>query len=143
MKNCLTTLILFLAMMAVPLAAHAQGKVGVININAAIGSTAEGKKSIAELQTKYLPRQQELVKLQQEIQAIQDQLTKQAATLSDDEQRRLPRDLEDKQKILKRSTDDAQSDFNADRDEAVRRIGQKMAGHSSAIMPTKWFRPGH
>ena len=89
-------------------------------------STAEGKKAIADLQKKYQPRQQELERLQKEIQAIQDQLSKQTPTLSDDEQRRLSRDLEDKQKILKRSTDDAQSDFNADRDEAVRRIGQKM-----------------
>ena len=127
MKNCSTTLILFLAMMAVPLAAHAQGKVGVINFSAAIGSTAEGKKSIAELQAKYQPRKQELLKLQQEIQAIQDQLTRQASTLSDDEQRRLQRDLEDKQKELKRSTDDAQSDYNADMEESVRKIGQKMA----------------
>ncbi len=87
--------------MGVPLAAHAQGKIGVININSAIASTAEGKKAIADLQKKYQPRQQELERLQQEIQAIQDQLSKQSATLSDEEQRRLSRDLEDKQKALK------------------------------------------
>ena len=89
MKNRLTTFILFLAIMAVPLAAHAQGKVGVININAAIASTAEGKKAIADLQKKYQPRQQELERLQKEIQAIQDQLSKQTPALSDEEQRRL------------------------------------------------------
>ena len=126
MKNRLTTLIVLAAIMAVPIAAHAQGKVGLISINAAIGTTQEGKKAIADLQKKYQPRQQELERLQQEIQSIQDQLSKQSATLSDDEQRRLTRDLEDKQKVLKRSTDDAQSDFGADRDEVIRRIGQKM-----------------
>ena len=47
--------------------------------------------------------------------------------MSDDEQRRLQRDLEEKQKELKRSTDDAQSDYNADMEESVRKIGQKMA----------------
>jgi len=127
MKNRLTTLTVFLAIMAVPLAAHAQGKIGVIDINAAIASTAEGKKAIADLQKKYQPRQQELERLQKEIQGIQDQLSKQGGTtLSDEDQRRLTRELEDKQKLLKRSTDDAQSVFAADRDEAVRRIGQKM-----------------
>ena len=126
MKNRLTSLIAFLAIMAVPLAAQAQSKVGVININAAIASTAEGKKAITDLQKKYQPRQQELERLQKEIQAIQDQLSKQTPTMSEDEQRRLSRDLEDKQKLMKRSTDDGQADFNADRDEAVRRIGQKM-----------------
>jgi len=126
MKNRLTKVAVLIAIMAVPLAGHAQSKVGVINLNAAMLSTAEGKKAFADLQKKYQPRQQELERLQTEIQAIQDQLSKQQPTLSDEEQRRMSRDLEDKQKLLKRSTDDAQSDFTADRDEAIRRIGQRM-----------------
>lgn len=101
-------------------------KIGLINIQEAIVSTAEGKKAAADLAKKYQPRQQEIQKLQQEIQAINDQLQKQAATLSEEEQRRLSRDLEDKQKIYKRTTEDAQTDFNADRDEAFRRVGAKM-----------------
>ncbi len=123
MKNRLTTLIAFLAILAVPIASRAQGKIAVININAAIAGTAEGKKAIADLQQKYQPRQQELERLQSEITNIQSQLTK---ATSDEDQRRLSRDLEDKQKILKRSMDDAQSDFKSDQDEAIRRIGQKM-----------------
>jgi outer membrane protein len=132
MKNRLTVLTTLLALLAVPLSsraqtsAAAQGKIGVINIQQAIGDTAEGKKAFADLSKKYQPRQQELQRLQQEIQAINDQLSKQAATLSDEEQRRLSRDLEDKQKLLKRSTEDAQADFTSDRDDAIRRIGQKM-----------------
>jgi len=139
MKNRLTTLSVFLAIMTVPLAAYAQGKVGVINISAAIGGTAEGKKAIADLQTKFLPRQQELERLQKEIQGIQDQLSKQPSILSDEEQRRLSRDLEDKQKILKRSTDDAQTDFNADRDEAISRIGKKMVRILGDYAPQNGF----
>ncbi|MGO8813240.1 MAG: OmpH family outer membrane protein [Terriglobia bacterium] len=126
MKNRLIFLSVLCALLVAPLAVRAQGKVGLINMSAAIGSTAEGKKAAADLQKKYQPRQQELERLQQEIQSIQDQLSKQSATLSDEEQRRLSRDLEDKQKLLKRSTDDAQSDLATDRDEVVRRIGQKM-----------------
>lgn len=126
MNNRWNALILFLVMTVVPVAAQAQGKVGVINFSVALGSTQEGKKALADLQAKYLPRQQELQRLQQEIQQIQDQLNKQSATLSEDEQRRLQRELEDKQKELKRSTDDAQSDYAADRDEAIRRLGEKM-----------------
>ncbi len=132
MKNRLTALAVLIVVLGGPpflpaqTAAPAQNKVGVINIQAAIAVTAEGKKVIADLQKKYAPRQQELQRLQQEIQAIQDQLTKQSATLSDEEQGRLNREAEDKQKQLKRSTEDAQTDFNQDRDEAVGRIGKKM-----------------
>lgn len=106
--------------------AASAGKVGVINIQEAILSTAEGKKAMADLQKKYAPRQQDIQRMQQEIQTISDQLQKQGPTLSDEEQRRLSRSLESKQTLLKRSTEDAQAEFAADRDEAVRRIGQKM-----------------
>ena len=102
------------------------GKTGVINIQEAIASTQEGKKAMAGLQKKFQPKQQELQRLQQDIQAITDQLQRQSATLSDEEQRRLTRELEDKQKLLKRSTEDLNADAGADRDEAIRRIGQKM-----------------
>jgi outer membrane protein len=131
MKNRVCTITLLLCLGAAPTRLLAQstgtpGKIGLVNIQGAILSTAEGKKAMAELQKKYQPRQQEVQKYQQDIQAISDQLQKQAATLSDDEQRRLNRDLEEKQKILKRTTEDAQADFANDRDEIFRRIGQKM-----------------
>jgi outer membrane protein len=102
------------------------GKVGVISIQEAILTTAEGKKAMADLQKKYAPRQQDIQRLQQEIQSITDQLQKQGATLSDEEQRRLNHNLETKQTLLKRSSEDAQAEFASDRDEAMRRIGQKM-----------------
>jgi len=132
MKNRLIALTALMAVVAAPLYLCAQGtspgasKIGVINIQAAIANSAEGKKVIADLQKKYQPRQQELQRLQQEIQAIQDQLSKQSATLSDEEQARLNRDAEEKQKLLKRSAEDAQNDFNRDRDEVINKIGQKM-----------------
>ncbi len=132
MKNFVSTLTVLLLLGVWPTGIHAQaspagtGKIGVINIQEAIASTAEGKKAFADLQKKYAPRQQELQRLQQEIQSIQDQLQKQQPTLSEDEQRRLNREADEKQKQLKRSTEDANADFQADRDDAVRQIGQKM-----------------
>lgn len=133
MKNRLIALTMLSLVLAGPWALRAQtaapssaGKVGVLNIQAAIANTAEGKKVISDLQKKYQPRQQELQRLQQEIQAIQDQLTKQGPALSDEEQGRLSREAEEKQTQLKRSSEDAQNDFNHDRDDAIGRIGQKM-----------------
>ena len=132
MKNRLIAFTTLLVALSGPLylraqsAAPAAGKIGVINIQGAIANTAEGKKVLGDLQTKYKPRQNALQSLQQEINAIQDQLTKQAATLSDEEQARLNREAEDKQKQLKRDAEDAQTDFNHDRDEAINKIGQKM-----------------
>lgn len=132
MKYRMIVLSALVAVLGVPFSLRAQSatpaqtKIGVINIQAAIANTAEGKKVFADLQKKYTPRQQELQRLQKEIQDIQDQLSKQATTLSEEEQGRLSRDAEEKQKLLKRSAEDAQNDFNHDRDEAISRMGAKM-----------------
>lgn len=128
MKNLVLSLSVLLGLLAWPVLTSAQGagKIGVINIQESIGKSAEGKKAFGELQKKYQPREQDLQRQQQDIGALQDQLQKQATTLSDEERARLSRELEDKQKILKRASEDANADFQNDSQEVIRRIGQKM-----------------
>lgn len=130
MKNRVSTIALALAVMVAPALVRAQGdaptKVGVINMQAAIGNTAEGKKAFADLQKKFQPRRDELNREQQEISALQDQLQKGATTLSDDEQRRLQKELDEKNKVFKRTQEDAQTDFQSDSQDVIQRIGQKM-----------------
>jgi outer membrane protein len=110
-----------------PTAASPTGvKIGVINMQGAIANTGEGKKAFSDLQKKYEPRQHALQQLQQEIASKQDQLQRQNTTLSDDEQRRLTHEIETDQTRLKRMQEDVQADAQADQQEVVNRIGQKM-----------------
>ncbi|MBZ5545343.1 MAG: OmpH family outer membrane protein [Acidobacteriia bacterium] len=128
MRNRVATFIMTLGLLLWPVLAWGQsgGKVGVINLQEAIANTLEGKKALTDIQKKYQPRQADLQRQQQEIQALQDQLQKQAATLSDEERVRLSRDLDDKQKLFKRATEDATAEYQADNQDALRRMGQKM-----------------
>lgn len=130
MKNQISTPVVLLSLMAGPALAWAQGagpaKVGLINIQEAIAASAEGKKAFGDIQTKFRPRQQELQRQQQEIQALQDQLQKGVNTLSDEEQRRLSRELEEKQRLFKRATEDVDADFRSEGQDVIQRIGRKM-----------------
>jgi len=132
MRNRVINMTGVLGLLLIPALAWAQapaaasGKVGVISLQEAVGSTAEGKKAFEELQKKYEPRRQDLQRQQQEIAALQDQLQRGQVTLSDEERIRLNRELEDKQKILKRATEDANADFQADNQDTFRRLAQKM-----------------
>jgi outer membrane protein len=101
-------------------------KIGVINMQGAIANTGEGKKAFAELQKKYEPRQKDLQQLQQSVASKQDQLQRQNTTLSEEEQRRLNREIETEQTRLKRLQEDLQADAQADQQEVVNRVGQKM-----------------
>ena len=133
MRNRLLTASILLGLLVYPALARSQdapsvapSKIGLINIQEAIASTTEGKKALTDIQKKYEPRRNDLERQQQEINALQDRLQKQATTLSDEERLRLNRELEEKQRLFKRAQEDAQADFQNDNQEAVRRIGQKM-----------------
>jgi outer membrane protein len=106
--------------------AAAGGSVAVINIQQAIATTGEGKQALDELQKKYQPRRQDLRQQQQTISALQDQLQRGATTLSDEEKVRLTREIQDKQRLFKRAQEDANSDFQADSQDVIQRIGKKM-----------------
>jgi outer membrane protein len=132
MKNrALTTLALCLLLMVPSISraqapAAANGKIGLLNIQAAILNTAEGKKALADLDKKFQPKRAELQKMQQDIQSLQDQIQRQETATSDAAQAQLNRQLEEKKKIFTRTQEDAQSDFSADRSDMISRISQKM-----------------
>jgi outer membrane protein len=106
--------------------AAAPAKVGVINVQVAITSTAEGKQAAAELQSKFAPRQTDLDNTRKELDDIQSRLRTGATTLSDDEKARLARQGDVLTRSYQRKQQEAQDDFNDDQQDIVNRIGRKM-----------------
>jgi outer membrane protein len=107
-------------------ASSAPGKVGVINIRGAIGSTAEGKQAQAELQSQFAPRQTELENLNKQINDLRQRLTacegkcsqEQIATLTTQGQRATQQ--------YDRKNTELQEDSNAALGDVFERIGRKM-----------------
>lgn len=107
-------------------AASAPTKVGVINMQAAITGTAEGKQAAAELQSRFAPRQTELQNLQKQAEDDQNRLRTGQSTLSEEEQARLSREYTQITRTLQRRSQDAQDDFNEAQQDIVNTIGRKM-----------------
>ena len=132
MRNRVWVMMLTIGLMASPMYLGAQSapttgeKIGVVDIQQAILSTAEGKDAIQNLQKKYQPRETEINQRQQDVEQLREQLQKQMTTLSADEQRRMQHELQEKQTVLQRLEQDAQSSFQYDRDTLMRDLGQKM-----------------
>jgi outer membrane protein len=101
-------------------------KVGVINVQVAITSTAEGKQAAAELQSKFAPRQTDLDNMRKQLDDLQTRLRTGQTTLSDDEKARLAREGDILTRSYQRKQQEAQDDFNDEQQEVVNRIGRKM-----------------
>jgi outer membrane protein len=107
-------------------AAGGTGKVGVVNVRAAIVGTGEGKIASAELQSQFAARQTELENLTKQINDLRQRLSTGGDKLSQEEQLRLQREGEVKARQLERKQTEYQEDVNAAQGDVIDRIGRKM-----------------
>jgi outer membrane protein len=107
------TMLLLLFAFTAPLsmAQAAPGKIGVINSQQVLESSAEGKRVIARLQEKDKSNQANLDKLDQDINQTQTRLNTGRLTLSEEQLYNLNADLNKKQTDRKRIAEDAVRDF--------------------------------
>jgi outer membrane protein len=101
-------------------------KIGVVNIQQAIGECAEGKKEIDALQQKFNPKQAELKNMSDEVESLKKQYQAQADKLSEDEKSSRAKTIDTKQKSLQRNFEDAQAEFQQAEQDVINRIGAKM-----------------
>jgi outer membrane protein len=104
--------------------ASAQVKVGVINVQKALSDTDELKKASAELTKKYQPRQDEMDKLQKDLESIDAQLN--SGKLTANAQADLQQQGTRKQRDQQRLADDMQADVDKDRQDILAKMSQKM-----------------
>jgi outer membrane protein len=130
-KNLVVFSVLVLGVAAL---AQAQGqvptKIAIIHVQNAILSTKDGQKAAADLQATFNPRQQELEKKRSELAALQEQLRKGSATMSDEAKTKLMRDIDATTTKVNRDTQDAQSDL----DEAQGKVMQELGGKMMAVL---------
>src|SRR5207302_4083911 len=109
-----------------PAASAAPGKVGVINIRGAIGSTAEGKQAQAELQTQFAPRQTEIENMNKQINDLRQRLAACEGKCSQDEIQRLTTQGQRLTQQFDRKNNELTEDSNAALGDVIDRIGKKM-----------------
>jgi len=107
--------------------ASGTGKVGTINIEAAIFQSNEGQRDFEALSKKLEPKQTELKNQNDEVESLKKQLNSGGDKLNEDARATLVKQIEQKQKTLERAVQDARDDAQNQQNEIAQRILQKMA----------------
>jgi outer membrane protein len=115
---------LILAAMASAGVASAQLKMAIVNSQKAILDTDEIKKAQKDLEAKYKPRQDQMAKLEKELQDIQAQL--QSGKLNQLGEQELTAQGQRKQRELQRVQQDLQDDVERERNDVLVRAGTRM-----------------
>ena len=102
-------------------------KVGTINIEQAIFASNEGQRDFEALSKKLQPKQADLKKQSDDLDAMKKQLNSQSSTLNEEARNSLVNDISQKQKTLDRSVQDARDDAQAQQQDIAQKILQKMA----------------
>ncbi len=105
-------------------AANAQVKLAVINTQKALLDTEEIKKAQADLEARFKPRQDQMIKLQKEMEDIQTQLN--SGRLNETGAQELQAEGTRKQRDLQRMQQDLQEDVQNERTEILQRAGTRM-----------------
>ena len=121
MKRIATILAIALAAAGV---GAAQTKVGIVNLQRAISETAEIKKAIVDVTTKYRPRQEDLEKLQADIQNLQQQIASVKLAPAAEQQARAEGTFKERQ--LQRKDQDLRDDFDRERQDTINHAAQRM-----------------
>ncbi len=123
MKNPILTSILAGLGLACAAAAQSNGKIGVINIQAAIATTKDGQKAGSDLQARFGPRKSDIDKRQAAIQQLQQQLAKAA---DDDSRQKLSREIDQKTKAVNRDMEDARAELDQQEQKIMNELGSRV-----------------
>ena len=103
-------------------------KIALIAFEQAVVATNEGQRSVLEVQKKYEPKKTQIEALGQEVESLKKQAAALPATASEDERASRARAIDTKEKQLSRDAEDAQTAYNADLQEALGKVAQKVSG---------------
>jgi len=101
-------------------------KIAIINIQSAILNTKDGTKAAADVRAKFDPRKAELDKKRTDVEALQDQLRKGGATMSDEAKERLQKEIESGNKEFTRRSQDMNDDLEVEQGRIMQDLGGKM-----------------
>jgi outer membrane protein len=112
---------------AAPVAPQAiPAKIAIIEYEQVAAATNEGQRLLQELQTKYTPQKAKLDALAAEIDSLQKQLQAAPATMTDEDRASRGRVIDTKQKQYQRDGEDATNAYNADVQDAIGKVAQKL-----------------
>lgn len=117
----------------------AETKIGVINTIKLMSKAPLAKAAQKQIQTEFEPREKELVALKKKLRALEERLTRDGAVMSEDEGKKLEREIITKRRELKRLNDEFQEDLNIRNNEILSKLQNQVNEALSALAREQKF----
>ena len=105
--------------LACPVGASAQGKIGFVNLDRILRDAAPAVRAQKKIEAEFAKRDQELAKIADQVKKLQDTYEKNATTLSENERRNKEREINDANREFQRKQREFREDLNQRRNEEL------------------------
>ena len=116
--------------------AWADPKVGVVDPQRLMAESPQGKAMMESIRAEFAPRERTLQAQQQSLKGKQDKLSKDGATMTEDQRGRAEKELRDGARDFERARGEFQDDFSARRNEEMSRLqrtlGEEVRAYAKA-----------
>ena len=120
----------------VPLGAHAQLKIAVVNVPQLLEEAPQAKSAMQALQDEFAPRQREILAQQKELKAKEEKLQRDGAVMAENERRNTEKDLRESQRELQRKQNEYVEDLNLRRNEELGKLQRSLLQEVQAFART-------
>jgi len=125
--------------MVSPGAASAELKIGVVNAIKILEGAPQAEAARKQLEKEFATRDRDLVARQKQIKEMEDRLSRDGATMSETDARKLERDIVSKRRDLKRDQDEFREDVNLRRNEEFGKIQKEIIQSIQAVAKEQGF----
>jgi outer membrane protein len=125
-KSIRVPAVIALALLAPLAPAHAELKVGVVNVARLLEDSPQAKSAMQALQEEFAPRQREIVAQQKDLRTQQEKLQRDGAVMAENERRNLERDVRENERELSRKQSEYLEDLNLRRNEELGKLQRSL-----------------
>lgn len=101
-------------------------KIGFVNVVKIMDSAPQVEEANKRLEKEFAPKEKSIQKQQQEASRLEERINKDGSVMSDDELKRVTRQLQDLQRDLVRDQEDARRDLNIRRNEELSKLQKQI-----------------
>ena len=110
-----------------PLAVNAEElKIGFINTARVLEESPQEEEARKRIEKEFAPRDKEIVASQKEMVKLEEKLSRDGAIMSENERRKLERDILTRKRDLKRAVEEAREDLNIRRNEELEKVRRQV-----------------
>lgn len=128
-----------LLVMLFPVTGLAETKIGFVNAARVLEEAPQADKARQSLEKEFAPRDKAIVEMQKELKDMEDQLSRDAAVMSESKQRKLERDILSQKREIKRKKEEFREDLNIRRNEAFEKLRKRVFEVIVSIAEQKKF----